>query len=79
MLDIIELITDLGSTIMVIGFAGAILTGVPYLMLRDNTEEPSTVIKNLKTGIEFSTWCGIVGGVIIVLGMVIFIIAHIWK
>ena len=79
MLDIIELITDLGSTIMVIGFAGAILTGVPYLMLRDNTEEPSTAIDNLKTGVGFSALCAVAGVIIVVLALLIFVIVDIWK
>ncbi len=79
MLDIIELITNLGSTIMIIGLAGLIVSGLPYLILKDNIEEPSTVIDNLKTGVGFSALCAIAGVIIVVLALLIFVIMDIWK
>ena len=79
MLDIIELITNLGSTIMIIGLAGLIVSGLPYLILKDNIEEPSTAIDNLKTGVGFSALCAIAGVIIVVLALLIFVIVDIWK
>ena len=79
MLEIIELITDLGSTVMIIGLAGLIVSGLPYLILKDNIKEPSTVIDNLKTGVGFSALCAVAGAIIIVLALLIFVIVDIWK
>lgn len=79
MLDIIELITNLGVTVMIIGLAGLIVSGLPYSILKDNTKEPSTVIDNLKTGVGFSALCAVAGVVIVVLALLIFVIVDIWK
>lgn len=79
MLEIVELITDLGSTVMIIGLAGLIVSGLPYSILKDNTKEPSTVIDNLKTGVGFSALCVVAGVIIVVLALLIFVIVDIWK
>lgn len=79
MLDVIELITNIGSTIMIIGLAGLIVSGLSYLILKEVIEEPSKVIDNLKTGFGFSALCTVAGVIIEALALLILVIVDIWK
>ena len=79
MLDIIELITNIGSTIVVIGLIGVMISGLSYLILKEVIEEPSKVIDNLKTGFGFSALCTVAGVIIEAFALLILVIVDIWK
>lgn len=79
MLDIIELITNLGYTIIIIGLMGIIISGLSYSILKEVIEEPSKVIENFKTGFGVSALCTVAGVIIEALAILIFVIVDIWK
>ena len=77
MLKIIELLSDIGSALIFIGFTTLVLSGIPHSILngKETTKRRIVSIKILKRVMMVSHWVVVAGGIILGYSILIFIIS----